>query len=82
MVPSVGFIHLSDPNAGILSPNPGDREIESNFLGGGVTLEFANTDVHMWLGVKQHNATWAGGDKIGPGGAIVVSHKLRRSGWQ
>ncbi len=82
MVPSVGFMHMSDPSAGSNSPNPDRNEIQTNFLGGGVTLEFKDTDVHLWLGGKNHNVTFEGSKRIGLAATVIVSHKFRRSGWQ
>ena len=51
-------------------------------MGGGVTLELKDTDVHLWLGGKNHNVTFEGSKRIGLAATVIVSHKFRRSGWQ
>lgn len=64
IVGSVGAIHVSDPTTQV--------EVDKNFVGGGATIEFENTDIHFWLGASNSNR------ETMPGIAVVIAHKIRK----
>jgi len=76
-VPSMGYVHVSNPNAGTGSPHPERNELSSDFLGGGFTVEIEDADISVWLGVKRHNMTFSDLDRVGPGGVVILSQKFR-----
>ena len=75
LVPSAGLVHQSNPNAGRASPHPDRFELSCDFLGGGATAEFDDTDIHVWFGVRRCN-DGVHKDTV-PAFTTVVAHKFK-----